>query len=303
MKNKFGLFFAALLFFIFVYSPLSSLAADYVGADTCKNCHQDRFASYNRTYHSYKSDAKTPASVHECETCHGPGSEHVAAGGGKGIGGIISLDPSVVSPDKINETCLKCHTEGRMFWKTGVHASQKLSCVSCHNPHPEEKEKNNKFMLRKPTETDTCFMCHKDKQAMMQRSSHMPIREGKVSCASCHDPHGTSNPRNLRAVSVNELCYQCHTEKRGPFLWEHAPVRESCLNCHDPHGSQHDKLLISKRPFLICQRCHITTRHPSSLYDRTQINMQNNRIFNRACLNCHSLIHGSNHPSGQFFLR
>ena len=70
----------------------------------------------------------------------------------------------------------------------------------------------------------------------------------------------------IKADWVNELCLQCHTEKRGPFLWEHAPVRENCLNCHNPHGSNHDKLLVAKQPYL-CQRCHMNTRHPGTFYD------------------------------------
>ena len=98
------------------------------------------------------------------------------------------------------------------------------------------------------------------------RSSHHPVREGLMGCASCHDPHDGTKPKMVSADWVNEKCLSCHTEKRGPFLWEHAPVRENCMNCHDPHGSNHDKLLVAKQPYL-CQRCHLNTRHPGSLYD------------------------------------
>src|SRR6185436_2724106 len=83
-----------------------------------------------------------------------------------------------------------------------------------------------------------------------------------------YNPHDGSNPKQLLADSTNELCYKCHTEKRGPFLHEHAPVREDCTSCHDPHGSNHERLLVAKPPFL-CQRCHFsghasppTTRAP-----------------------------------------
>ena len=95
-----------------------------------------------------------------------------------------------------------------------------------------------------------------------------PGPRGLMDCASCHNPHDGSTPKMIKADWVNELCLQCHTEKRGPFLWEHAPVRENCLNCHNPHGSNHDKLLVAKQPYL-CQRCHLNTRHPGSLYDGT----------------------------------
>ena len=61
----------------------------------------------------------------------------------------------------------------------------------------------------------------------------------------------------IKADSVNELCYKCHTEKRGPFLFEHAPVREDCVSCHEPHGSNHKRLLVQKLPNL-CWNCHLT---------------------------------------------
>jgi DmsE family decaheme c-type cytochrome len=299
-----GPVFLLLVFaFLLMLLPLALEAATYVGADTCKGCHEDRYNSYLKTYHSTKTDSKTPAAKQECESCHGAGSDHVDAGGGRGVGGIIPLGLKTSTPKKINETCLTCHSQAKMFWKTGVHANRNLACTNCHTLHPEEKAKVNKSLLKMPSETETCFMCHKDKKAIMQRSSHMPVREGKLTCATCHDPHGTGAARNLKAATPNQLCYKCHTEKRGPFLWEHAPVRESCLNCHDAHGSQHDKMLVAKRPFLICQRCHIATRHPSTLYDTSGIATQNNRLINRSCLNCHSMIHGSNHPSGKTFLR
>ena len=96
----------------------------------------------------------------------------------------------------------------------------------------------------------------------MWKNSHHPIREGKITCADCHNPHGTQTAKMIRGASVNEQCYTCHTEKRGPFLWEHAPVRESCLNCHTPHGSNHLKLQKTSVPYL-CQQCHSNTRHPA----------------------------------------
>ncbi len=129
----------------------------------------------------------------------------------------------------------------------------------------------------------------------------MPVSEGVMSCSSCHNPHGSTNVRLLKTGdSVSELCTKCHADKRGPFLWEHAPVRQGCTTCHDPHGSQNDSMLVAKLP-LLCQRCHISTRHPSTLYDATQLTKA--QLENRGCVNCHIQIHGSAHPTGQFFLR
>jgi DmsE family decaheme c-type cytochrome len=139
----------------------------------------------------------------------------------------------------------------------------------------------------------------------MRRAAHMPLREGKLECSTCHNPHGSQNVKMLKeGNSVNESCVSCHAEKRGPFLWEHSPVRESCVSCHDPHGSNNDRMLVAKSPML-CQRCHVHSRHPATIYDNTALNVsKSNRVVGRSCVNCHQTIHGSNHPtSGKVFMR
>ena len=77
----------------------------------------------------------------------------------------------------------------------------------------------------------------------------------KMACSDCHNPHGSTGPTLLVKNSVNETCYTCHAEKRGPFLWEHAPVVDNCTNCHTPHGSANAPLLKARAPWL-CQDCH-----------------------------------------------
>jgi DmsE family decaheme c-type cytochrome len=133
----------------------------------------------------------------------------------------------------------------------------------------------------------------------------MPVREAGLTCSSCHNVHGSTNVKLLRAgTTVDESCTSCHADKRGPYLWEHAPVSESCVTCHDPHGSNNDRMLVSKQPFL-CQRCHVTSRHPPTVYEGYLLNNSSNgnKIFGRACTGCHQLIHGSNAPSGKALLR
>ena len=123
-----------------------------------------------------------------------------------------------------------------------------------------------------------------------------------MDCASCHDPHGSPALHMVRGQDANDMCLRCHADKRGPFLWEHAPVRENCVSCHDPHGSNNDRMLVAKVPML-CQRCHISSGHPPTVYDQTQVNNASNRVVGRSCVNCHSQIHGSNSPAGNRFLR
>jgi DmsE family decaheme c-type cytochrome len=124
----------------------------------------------------------------------------------------------------------------------------------------------------------------------MFRSSHMPVREGKVVCSDCHNPHGSFTESLLKKDSINDTCYTCHAEKRGPFLFEHAPVRENCDNCHDPHGSINEFSLKISRPRL-CMECH-------GMGHGTANGINDPKTMGRACNNCHTQVHGSNAPAG-----
>jgi len=271
----------------------------YVGSDTCLACHSDKGDSLKGTPHAQGKNPRSPEAAHGCESCHGPGQAHVdddAKGHIRKFGQIAAAE--------INETCLTCHNRGEHAgWEGSPHERRKLSCSTCHSVH---SPKSPTRQLVKAAETQVCVTCHRLQVAKTERAvAHMPVREGKLSCSSCHNPHGSiSNVKQLRVgSSINETCMSCHAEMRGPMLWDHAPVRENCTTCHDPHGSSNDRMLVVRMPML-CQRCHISTRHPSTLYDNNAITVnKSNRMFGRSCMNCHQNIHGSNHPSGQFFLR
>ena len=214
------------------------------------------------------------------------------------------------------EVCETCHkTQRAQFRRISTHPVQagEMGCSDCHNPHGSTGPK----LLVKNSVNETCMTCHQQQRAEFSKRSHMPVLEGKMTCVDCHNPHGSTSKSLLKADSVNEACYQCHAEKRGPFLWEHSPVVDDCTNCHTPHGSTNPPLLTQRVPFL-CQDCHsadhgaginsganllggnVTTVNgalpPASQSPRAQVNA-------RACLNCHVLIHGSNHPAGTKFQR
>lgn len=270
----------------------------YTGTAKCARCHMKQLEGYRQGPHGRQWDERTPASALGCEACHGPGQAHDDEPAEKGL----LLRPFVkMSPREANELCLSCHNRSEHAgWEGSAHAARNVPCSGCHSIHdPKSKERS----LREATVVATCARCHREKAAKMQRASHMPVREGKMDCTSCHGPHGSTNVRLLKAGNtVNESCLSCHAEKRGPFMWEHAPVRENCTTCHDAHGSSNDRMLVAKSP-MICQRCHIVSRHPATIYDSVALGNRNNRLIGRACVNCHPNLHGSNHPSGQFFER
>ena len=204
----------------------------------------------------------------------------------------------------MNQVCLTCHNRAdHAGWEGSKHEQRGLACGTCHSVH---SFKSPEHQLIKPTQTAVCATCHRLQVTKTERAvAHMPVREGKLQCSSCHSPHGSiSNVKSLKTgSSVVELCTTCHAEMRAPMLWEHAPVKENCATCHDPHGSSNDRMLVVRMPML-CQRCHSPARHPSTIYDNNAITVsKSNRMFGRSCVNCHSNIHGSNHPSGQFFMR
>jgi len=292
------------------------------GPEVCKACHSAYAESYEASIHGKKGHPKVPANNGECAACHGDGSAHVKAGGGRGVGGIVNPSPrsKSLTPEARANICLSCHSDNRhlAFWDSGRHRKNDVACTNCHSTHG-----GNPSLLNvqnppiRPFETtsqvpqqEICFTCHRDIRALVNRPSHHPIPEGKIKCSSCHNPHGALSPAMVNNESINQLCTSCHADKRGPFMFEHPPVEQNCLICHNPHGSRSVKLLNEKVPNL-CQDCHDAAQHPGSAYDLTEAfkgaggTAPSNRFFARGCLNCHNQIHGSNAPAsrGRRFVR
>jgi DmsE family decaheme c-type cytochrome len=254
-----------------------------MGSD-CADCHEDLVGHFQQTAHGRIGAAWSGATA-GCAGCHGDTAKHLESG-----------DPADIAvprePQAAASTCLDCHNqpEVRSHWQGSVHQREGLGCTSCHAIHEPRDDAGD--LLAAASESELCQDCHVEQKAGWWKRSAHPLRFGQLTCSDCHNPHGGVGDALVRQASVNDLCYACHAEKRGPFLYEHAPVRENCLSCHQAHGSNHDNLLVTQDSRL-CQSCHMQGRHQTVAGAPEDVWM-----FNRSCLNCHPAVHGSNHPSG-----
>jgi len=284
-------------------------AGGFAGGDACKTCHADIWLNFYKNPH-FKSvaSADLPPSRTGCESCHGPGAAHVAAHGGKAT---IPNAFSAMPPSKVLEACLTCHA--RDFQKANIRRSEHtladVACTSCHSIHHSPSAK---FLLAKK-QTELCYGCHAGIRAQFEMPSKHRVNEGFMQCSDCHNPHGdfaptwrmSDRPRMVdQALNNEEPCLKCHMDKRGPFVYEHPPVRvEGCEACHFPHGSTNERLLRRPVVFTLCLGCHnggaSGTRNNGVPIQTSQHNLLDPRF--QHCTNCHVRIHGSN--ADETFLR
>jgi DmsE family decaheme c-type cytochrome len=254
---------------------------DYVGNDTCATCHQDVTDGLANNPHS-KLALKHGGTGATCESCHGAGKAHVDGGGD--VTKIVRFDK--LTPKQIDETCLGCHANTHPNFLRSPHAKAGVSCLSCHSIHKSVPQTT----LLVATQPKLCYQCHTDIKPSFAMLFHHPVNEGVVKCSDCHNVHGTFENNNLRATADQDaICTKCHTDVRGPFVFEHAPVKgEGCMSCHTPHGSVNARLLNMPNINVLCNQCH------SGVSQDTVHGMSSGSSDSVPCTSCHTYIHGSN---------
>jgi len=294
------------LIMLFLTIQPGNLAAEEYsakGADSCLMCH--KAAKWGvmpifKTKHGSQVDPDAPFSNMQCESCHGPSNEHAKAKKKSEVHPSIVFGKDSETPVSAqNEACLGCHENHNMGWFGSRHESVDVGCVSCHSVHVERDP-----VFDSIAQQEVCFECHQSNRAASFKPFSHPLRFGSMECSSCHNVHDGNSDYLLVEDNVNDTCYTCHAEKRGPYLWEHAPVSESCSLCHEPHGSNHPAMLTKRTP-LLCQQCHSAEDHPGEAYTSEDIGSrsQSRFLLAQGCMNCHSQVHGSNHPSGSSQMR
>ena len=264
------------------------MPSDYVGSDTCATCHQQVAKGFADNAHTKIALMHGKAGV-TCEGCHGPGKAHVEAGGDV----TKIFDPAKASPKEVDEKCLACHAGTHPNFQRSAHAKANVGCISCHSIH----ESRAPEYLLKASQPALCFQCHTDVKPSFDMPFHHPVNEAVVKCSDCHDVHGTFQNNNLKETAdQNAVCTKCHTEVRGPFVYEHPAVKaEGCVGCHSPHGSQNPRMLNVANVNQLCNQCH------SPVAADTIHGMGKGSSELSPCTSCHTYIHGSN--INQAFLR
>lgn len=265
-----------------------------VGDATCLDCHDDLAADYAVTVHG---SLGAKAGI-QCESCHGPGSAHVEE-----TDPAMIINPAKQSQFDDSPTCLGCHNNDTFDdWEFSHHNSADVNCSACHQVHAQSETWTSDYVR------EMCFECHNNVRASMFMPSRHPIREDKVSCLDCHNVHGGSVAL-MQENTGRELCFSCHPEKEGPFVYEHAPANEDCMLCHTPHGSVADNLLIANEPTL-CLNCHAmhfhatiegwdgdfgTPQAPERAGTSTPDGWKRGMLTK--CTQCHTAVHGTDLPS------
>lgn len=246
---------------------------DYMSETGCAECHSEISANFPASPHAaLTSDPSLPIDKKGCQGCHGPGHIHQAEENAE----VISF--TKMSPKESSAACLRCHekTLSEFHWKRTEHARADLSCVSCHQIHTDTDKalghgvkkmdpRSAAFVAKveakamlKADEATLCGSCHPASIAEFRGANHHPVPEGRVVCSDCHSAHPSKNEK-VSHDAFKGKCVTCHTEKAGPFIYEHDPVAgftgDGCQECHRPHGTNNPKMLNSVTRGL-CAQCH-----------------------------------------------
>jgi DmsE family decaheme c-type cytochrome len=261
----------------------------YVGAETCKACHLPEGASYDRGPHWQTETAKHKGPQWQgCEGCHGPGKAHVDSGGDASK--IIRF--TALSPKQSSERCLSCHEKNASHenFLRSPHLANGVGCTTCHSVHASTVRRN----LLTAAPPGLCYGCHQSVEPDFSKPEHHRVNEGLMSCTDCHNPHGSSLPHNLRAsASQGAVCSKCHVDTAGPFVFEHAPLKEQgCVACHSPHGSTNPHMLNRPQVNQLCLECHSSIL--AAAIAPGAPTFHNQGVKYQQCVLCHVATHGSN---------
>jgi len=188
-----------------VFAPPEIPGANYAGNRACFECHTNYVRIFPASPHArIYNETAAMTGQSGCESCHGPGSKHNEAGGGRG--------KFIVNPGKDAAACFQCHLEIHAEFSLPQHhpvLEKKMNCLQCHDPHGMDIMKPARG-LAMARFNQTCGQCHRE-QAKPHAFEHEALRDG---CTICHQPHGSVNAK-LLLDRDNNLCLRCHAQTPG----------------------------------------------------------------------------------------
>jgi predicted CXXCH cytochrome family protein len=285
-------------------APAAAAVSQFVGSETCASCHEEVSKGFANNPHTKMSLLHGNTTGVTCENCHGAGKAHVEGGGDTSK----IFNPAKATTKEVDAKCLSCHAGSHPNFDRSPHAKAGVGCMSCHTVHGAETAKaslrasklfasatsqpssDDKEKLLKAPQPELCYSCHADQKAQFNMPIHHRVNEGLVKCSDCHDTHGTFGANNLKSTEdQNATCTKCHTDVRGPFAFEHTPVKaDGCTSCHTPHGSQNPRLLNMASINTLCKQCH------SAVAAGTVHGQGTGSSSAPPCVTCHTMVHGSN---------
>ncbi len=257
---------------------------------TCADCHADQVKAFAGNPHArYSHRDKTPDPSEACTTCHGDGAKHMEAGGDASL--IKTFKGASGAQD-----CLSCHDQAgeHRSVSTGFHAnSAAVNCLSCHSIH-KAAPKSEHLLAKAPGAL--CATCHLTQSASFANKPYAHrLDRGGMTCLDCHDPHARRGQAVKLTVEGQLPCLNCHSEKRGPFVFDHVTGSGGdCLSCHQPHGSNNPNSLLWARVDQLCLSCHSQTGGPKTFGSQPPSFHNISLPRYRNCTTCHVAVHGSN---------
>lgn len=266
--------------------------------ETCLKCHQDTVRKQHFTGGTHARAGVSCATCHEVHYNLGTPYMLRLAGAG-GPAGRPTRERDARKPVPAAEPAAVTAPADPNAPEPPPHEPRLAAAAKTRAPMPELRtsfQREPGAATEEQAVNELCASCHRRQVSEARQFSHHPLLEGRMKCTSCHDAHAVDQDRAHADGAVSEKCLQCHEQLRGPFRFEHDPVKagglgDGCLECHRPHGSPNRALttLFSRG---LCVQCHTDIQRDPPHRARTGDCWRSG---------CHTAMHGSNHS--RFFFR
>lgn len=209
----------------------------YTFNTSCYSCHISQLQNnFDVNNDSYNSSWKEPGI--NCETCHGPSSEHIRifrnAKEGEEIKELGLISTKVFTPEQHNASCAPCHAKMRPITPSYMPGDRyfdnyDLTTLENNDFYPDGRDLGENYTFT-------------------QWNQNQCVKNSDLHCVTCH----TSSGRNRFKDNPNDACISCH-EERKENLTDHTDHKADsegslCVNCHMPK-TEFGRMIRSEHSF------------------------------------------------------